>query len=560
MYTHRSDRRRVATLVAAALFVPALAAAQTREVIGKEISVGRTEALLDLDLSDRSRLEIAFEDGAVRIDDRVVGSYRPGDALDAARRSLLGRAVALEDGPLGRILREWAPPATLKEDELEVATAVDHALEDALSADAESGAPAPDHNVDVSIGDRSSLLKLLMGKIDGVDAVKEALDGLGDEARIHIGEDVDVPADERIDGSLVVIEGDVRVAGVVDGDVVVIDGTLNMLPGARILGDVRLVDGQVVRDEDATEIMGRVVDVQGSQQDREAELRDRLREEIRRELHDRSRRTVRGSSGNRSYRLHNPFQAVFRGIGGVIEDLIVALLLVLAGAGVVAFAPDHLETVAETARRSPGRAAVVGMAGAFLLLPVWILGGVALAVSIVGIPVLIAWIPLFPLAAAAGGVLGYLAVARNVGEWLVERRLPYTGWIRPSNALYVLTGGILALLAAFIVADALSILPFVGVLRGLLLFAGWVGTVLAVAIGFGAVLLTRAGRRSEYAPLDDFEEDVSWGPGYASPEAPENAAPGGPDSPAPEAPEGASDVPGEGHDDEWTTGGEDDRA
>jgi len=524
MYTHRSDWSRAAALAAAALFVPALAAAQTRDVVGKEISVGRAEALLDLDLSDRSHLKISFADGAVRIDDRVVGSYEPGDALDAAWRSLLGRAVALEDGPLGRMLRAWAPPATLEGDDLEVATAVDRALEDALSAEVDSSSPAEDQSVDVSIGNRRSLVKLLMGRIDGVDALKEAFDGLGDDARIHIGEDVDVPAGQRINGSLVVIEGDARVAGVVDGDVVVIDGTLNMTPGARIQGDVRLVDGKVVRDESATEIMGRVVDVKGLERNQEAELRARLREEVRRELRDRGEGAPGSESRDRSYRLHNPFSAVFRGIGGIIEDLVVALLLVIVGGGVVAFAPDNLDAVANTARESPGRAAVVGLAGAFLLLPVWILGMVALAVSIVGIPVLLAWIPLFPLAAAAGGVLGYLAVARNIGEWLAERNLPYTGWIRPSNALYVLTGGILALMTAFIMADALSILPFVGVLRGLLLFAGWLGTILAVAVGFGAVLLTRAGRQPEYAPPENFEEDVSWGSDYAAPERPTGAS------------------------------------
>ena len=34
----------------------------------------------------------------------------------------------------------------------------------------------------------------------------------------------------------------------------------------------------------------------------------------------------------------------------------------------------------------------MGLAGAFLLLPVWVLGIVALAVSIIGIPVLLAWV------------------------------------------------------------------------------------------------------------------------------------------------------------------------
>jgi hypothetical protein len=181
------------------------------------------------------------------------------------------------------------------------------------------------------------------------------------------------------------------------------------------------------------------------------------------------------------------------------------LILGLIGMGVIAFAGGNLEAVAETARRTPGRAASVGLAGAFLLIPVWVLGAVALAVSIVGIPVMIAWIPLFPLAAVAAAVLGYLAVARNVGEWLADSGYRYTDRIRKSNPVYTVFGGLVGLMAFCITANVLSVVPFVGLLRGLLTFAGVVVTFLAVLVGFGAVLLTRAGRRRAYGP-GDFDE------------------------------------------------------
>ena len=57
----------------------------------------------------------------------------------------------------------------------------------------------------------------------------------------------------------------------------------------------------------------------------------------------------------------------------------------------------------------------------------------------------------------------------------------------------------------FIAANVLSVVPFVGFLRGLLSFAGVMVTVAAALVGFGSVLLTRAGRRREYYPAD-FDE------------------------------------------------------
>jgi hypothetical protein len=147
----------------------------------------------------------------------------------------------------------------------------------------------------------------------------------------------------------------------------------------------------------------------------------------------------------------------------------------------------------------------VGVAGMFLVVPVWVLGFVALLVSIVGIPVAIAWIPLFPLAALAGALLGYIAVARNVGEWLADSQYPYTDWIRKTNSVTTIAGGLVGLMAFFLAGHVLGMLPLFGFFKGLLVAAGVMASVAAVTVGFGAVLLTRAGRRPEYAHRD-FED------------------------------------------------------
>lgn len=503
------------------LLVPAGGEAQEREVVSKEVAVGRTEAALRLEFSDGARLALALRDGAVLVDGEEVGRYAAGDPLEAAWRALLGEAVLLDDGPLASMLRDWAPPATLDGTGLELAQRIDQALEGALSVPAPPEEPAP--SLSLSVGDEGdeALIRVLLGQTSRLAVLGEALRELGSEINLHIDEDVEVAAGETIQGNLVVVQGDALIRGTVEGDVVVVDGTVQLLDGGRVLGDVRLADATMEREGGTLE--GSVVDLLDEDQDVDAEVRERIREELRAELRREIRSNRDVSSGGGFF---SPFTRIFRGIGGLIENLVSILIFGLLGMAVLAFAPRNLDVVAETARRAPGRAATVGVAGAFLLIPVWVLGAVALAVSIVGIPVMIAWLPLFPLAALAAAILGYLAVARNVGEWLADSGYRYTDWIRKSNAATTVFGGLVGLTTFFMAANVLGIVPFFGFFKGLLTFAGVMATLAAAFVGFGAVLLTRAGRRPEYYPADfdeawqravdmDVEVDVEEGAGKA---------------------------------------------
>ena len=121
----------------------------------------------------------------------------------------------------------------------------------------------------------------------------------------------------------------------------------------------------------------------------------------------------------------------------------------------------------------------------------------------------VAWLPLFPLAAVLAAVLGYLAVAHNTGEWLADSGYPWTHWIRKSNPLITMVGGLVGLMALYVAANALSIVPFFGFVTGLLTVAAGVVTFVALQIGFGAVLLTRAGRRREWSS-SGFTADEAW--------------------------------------------------
>ena len=495
-------RNGLTALALGALLLPGLGRAQEVEVVSKEIAVGRDEAALRLEFSNDRVLEVSLRDGSVFIDSESEGSYEAGDDLDAAWRALLGQAVALDDGPLSRMLVDWSPPESLRGESLDLAESIDDALETAFSMRArESQVEGPEIQFTFGDEDGGSLLRLLLSQASRLGVLEGVLEGLEEGFHVYIEEDVDIAVGETLEGTLVVVQGDVRIEGTVHGDVVVVDGTLELLEGSLIHGEVRLADARMVRNEGTVD--GEVLNVLENDRVREEVIRDRLREELRGEFRTDSR--LRYEDGRSSF---NPLATAGTGIAGVFKDLVMILILGLIGMGVVAFAGENLEAVAETARRSPGRAAMVGMAGSFLLLPVWLLGAVALAVSIVGIPVMIAWVPLFPLAALAAGVLGYLAVARNTGEWLADSNYRFTDWIRKSNPVYTMAGGLVGLMAFFMAADVLSIVPFFGFFRGLLGFAGVVITLVAIQIGFGAVLLTRGGRREYYASPDD--RDAAW--------------------------------------------------
>jgi hypothetical protein len=506
-------RRVVLALGFVALVVPVGAQAQLRHIVTKNISASSSGTMLHLEFDDEGTLDISFDDGTVYVDGDAVGTYEPGDELDAAWQTILGEAIALENGALAELLVDWTVPASIADELADAAHALDRALEDALN-DIDIRVRSDDGSVSISINDETSLVQLLLGSVNRLGILEDALEGLSSDFRIHVDEDVVIPAGSVFDGTLVVIEGELRVEGRVEGDVVVVGGSFDLGDDGSISGEARVADVRVVRNNG--EIAGGLVDVLEDERNVEADIRDRLREEIRDEVRSDLRRELRGVARSHDvtridgseFSIISPFVPVIRGVGGVFEKLILVFILGLIGAGFLAFAGENMEAIAETARHSPGRSAMVGFAGSFLLIPVWLLGTVALVVSIIGIPVAIAWLPLFPLAAILAGVLGYVAVAQNTGEWLADSSFPWTGWIRKTNPIFTLFGGLLGLTFAFIAANVISIAPFLGILSGLLLVIGSIVTFLAIQIGFGAVILTRAGRRREYHGV--YDPDAAW--------------------------------------------------
>jgi hypothetical protein len=191
------------------------------------------------------------------------------------------------------------------------------------------------------------------------------------------------------------------------------------------------------------------------------------------------------------------FRHIANGIAGVLSILVAYGVIFGIGFATIFFGGRrYIEGVADTARHATTRSLLVGLAASFLVVPAFILGIIALTISIVGIPALFLWIPLFPVAAAGALLLGYLAVAHAAGESLAERRFYATDWFQRGNSYYFLLTGLGLLLALFVASQVISMAgPWIGFLSGTLVALGVVITWAALSIGLGAVLISRAGTR-----------------------------------------------------------------
>jgi hypothetical protein len=84
-------------------------------------------------------------------------------------------------------------------------------------------------------------------RVDGAHTVTEVQDVL-----VVGGGTTTLPAEARVNGSLYVIGGDVRVAGYVDGDVVQLAGTLSVAETATITDELQMFGGEQTIATDAT--------------------------------------------------------------------------------------------------------------------------------------------------------------------------------------------------------------------------------------------------------------------------------------------------------------------
>lgn len=474
-------------------------------VVSKVVAVGPDRARLTVTFDAGDPLALGLSDGEVRMGDEILGRYEPGGALDRAWRSLISGALALEDEVLLDRLVEWEPPSGLTGDESRVAARMDLFLEERFDSAATVALAAErqarDRALEESLEGISSLA--ILSRIDALAGLADAIEELDDtNLQVVVDDRLEIPAGATWPGSLLVVDGSVEIRGTVDGDVLVVDGDIELSPGSRINGDLSLSEAGL--DDQGGEVGGRIVRLERNMGPLESEIRETLRRELRDEF----------QAGSRGPDVFRPFRRVFGGLGEILGELFQVLILGGIGLLFLNFARPNMDTVSDLARNSTGRAALTGLAGAALVFPVWILGIVGLALTIIGIPAILLWLPLFPAVVALAALMGYLAVARNVGSWLARQRYGWAEWVDLTRPGTLIFGGLLVFAAPFMAAHLLEIVGFLDVLAVLLRISGSVAILFAAAVGFGAVLLSRGGRKPEEWGADLFSRPFAgtrWG-------------------------------------------------
>ena len=290
-----------------------------------------------------------------------------------------------------------------------------------------------------------------------------------------------VPAGDVVDGEVVVPFGDVRVVGEVTGDVTVGKGDLIVEPTGVIHGDAVVTGG------------GRLVNQGGKIY---GEMRVNSPDDARRAARDRGAEARgHGARATEAIRFSGGswYGSMREGAEGLISTLTLGILFCLFGAGLVFYARPQFERVSATLRVDTFRSALIGIIANFLSVPAFLIGIVLLAITIIGIPVLILYIPLFWVVVMAAAGYGVLAVAHAIGERTAEQSGSFAA-ARRNAYTYVFTG-IGVLLAPLFVAHLLELTGFLGWLGDLVEILGGVILWGAATVGFGAVFLTRGGTR-----------------------------------------------------------------
>lgn len=303
-------------------------------------------------------------------------------------------------------------------------------------------------------------------------------------AKVHIGSSVTVEEHERVSDPVVAVGGSVTVLGRVDDDVVAVGGGVRLGPNAYVRGDVTAVGGRV-HQEPGARVGGTVNEVRfGSPQ---------FRFDPGGMFH--------GVAGWR----------VFDGWMEMLWTLFRIGLVVLLAFLVLLVAPRAVDRITERATREPWLTGFVGLLAQLLFVPILVFTVVVLAISIIGIPLLVL-VPFGILLFLVAMLVGYTGVAYRIGRWAV-------GALRsPFLALAV---GVVLIAGLGLLARAVDLLPVpVWPITWVLGLAGFLIEYVAWTVGLGAALLTRFGTRGPGT------EPTAGPPAYVPPPVPDTGSSG----------------------------------
>jgi hypothetical protein len=286
-------------------------------------------------------------------------------------------------------------------------------------------------------------------------------------AKVHIGSSIVVGEDELVTDPVVAIGGSVTVLGRVDDDVVAVGGSVRLGPKARVRGDVTAVGGRVDQEKGAT-IGGTVNEVR-----------------IGPQFNIKPWHVFDGMW----FDGWNVISDGFRLLGTVMRVSLVLLLALL----VTLIAARPVQRISDRVGREPWLSGFTGLLAQLLFIPVLVLTIVVLAVSIIGIPLLLL-VPFAIVGFLIAMLVGFAGVALRVGRWAVgEER----------SAFVALAVGVILVSALALVTRTLALLPVpLWPISWILGFSAFFLEYLAWTVGLGGALLTRFGTRGTAMPFD----------------------------------------------------------
>lgn len=293
--------------------------------------------------------------------------------------------------------------------------------------------------------------------------------------RVRVFGDVNVREDERVTGQVVAVIGSVRIDGEVGDQVVAVLGSVNLGPKAVVNGDIVSVGGRVRRAE-GSQVRGAVTEVS---------------------LADADTRLHIGPWAGGILPLFDGFGAFPRLLGSTFRFLLLVILTSLA----MIVARGTVEASAHRLADDPIKATLVGIAAEILAVPVLVLTAIVLAVSLIGIPLLL-FLPFVVLFLILLALIGFSGTAFAIGQW-ARRRFG----LATSPGIIDVCIGVLLILLPVLVGRVVALGGWPASPVSFLLIAAGVGVeFLAWSAGFGAVLTNTFGRwqgRRRMAPATD---------------------------------------------------------
>jgi hypothetical protein len=288
-------------------------------------------------------------------------------------------------------------------------------------------------------------------------------------AKVHIGSSILVAEDELVTEPVVAVGGSVTVLGRVDDSVVAVGGSVHLGPKAHVRGDVTAVGGRIEQEKGAS-IDGSVNEVRffGPQ------------------FHLQPWHMFAPFGGEL-------FGSWFRLLGTVLRISIVMLLTLL----VMLIAARPVERIGDRAGREPWLSGFTGLLAQLLFVPVLVITVVVLAISIIGIPLLLL-VPFAVIGFLIAILVGFTGVAHRVGRWAVGPHRP--GLVALAVGVVLVSG--IALISRGVSLLPVPLWPLTWVVGGL----GFLAEYVVWTVGLGAALLTRFGTRGgshPYAPASE---------------------------------------------------------